>query len=139
MRASTRRVVWVRTKKHRGREMTSSKLVEAIVMANSTCLMQMEAFRRNPADPVQVAIDLSAQVFRLPARKRTYAELEKELEALFMKELGLSSLPGLVAGMGRALTDPAGPKEALVKTIVASACRKMGLKVPGEASLGMES
>lgn len=119
--------------------MTSSKLVEAIVMANSTCDMQVEAFRRNPADPAQVAVDLSVQVFRLPAGKRTYAELEKELEALFMKQLGLSDLPDLVAGMGRALTDPAGIKEAVVKTVVASACSKMGLKVPVEASPGTES
>ncbi len=119
--------------------MTSSKLVEAIVMANSTCDMQVEAFRRNPADPALVAVDLSVQVFRLPAGKRTYAELEKELEALFMKQLGLSDLPGLVAGMGRALADPAGIKEAVVKTVVVSACRKMGLKVPVEASPGTES
>ncbi len=110
--------------------MTSSKLVEAIVMANSTGHMQMEAFRKNPTDPVQVAIDLSVQVFRLPVRKRTYSELEKELEALFMKQLGLSSLPGVFAGMLRALTDPAGLKEASVKAIIASASLKMGLKVP---------
>lgn len=116
--------------------MTSSKLVEAIVMENSTCHMQMEAFRKNPTDPVQVAIDLSVQAFRLTVRKRTYAELEKELEALFMKQLGLSSLPGVIEGMSRALTDPAGPKEAVVKAIVMSACRKMGLKVPGEGSQG---
>lgn len=114
--------------------MTSDKLVEAIVMANSTCLMQMEAFRKNPADPEQVSIDLSEQVFRLPAGKRTYAGLKKELEALFMKQLGLSSLPGVVAGMGRALTDSAGPKEAMVKAVVESACRKMGLKVPEDES-----
>ena len=113
--------------------MTSSKLVEAIVMENSTCHMQMDAFRRHPADPVQVAIDLSVQVFRLPVRKRTYAELEKELETLFMKKLGLLSLPGLFNAMGRILTDPAGPKEVAIKAIIINACRKMGMKIPGDA------
>lgn len=111
--------------------MTSNKLVEAIVMENSTCLMQLEAFRRHPADPEQVAIDLAVQVFRLPGRQRTFIELQKELEGVFMKQLGLSSLPRVIVGMGRALTDPAGPKEAAVKAVIVSACRQMGLKIPG--------
>lgn len=112
--------------------MTSAKLVEAIVMENSTCGMQMEAFRRNPSDPVAVAIELTEQVFRLPERKRTYPELEKELEALFMGRISPGVVPGMAGRMARGLKDPAGLKEGLTKALITTACCAMGLKVPGE-------
>jgi hypothetical protein len=112
--------------------MTSSKLVEAIVMENSTCGMQIEAFRKNPLDPVQVAIDLTVQVFRLPRRRRTYSELEKELEELFMKQIRPKVIPGMAARMARGLVDPAGAKEGLTKALIISACKAMGLAIPGE-------
>ncbi len=112
--------------------MTSAKLVEAIVMENSTCGMQMEAFRKNPSDPVRVAIDLTEQVFRLPKRTRTYPELEKELQDLFMKQIRPGVIPGMAARLARGLADSAGPVEGLTKAVIISACRALGLKVPGD-------
>lgn len=112
--------------------MTANKLVEAIVMENTTCAMQMEAFRKNPLDPVKVAIDLSVQVFRLPKRSRTYAELEREMQALFMGLIAAKEVPSMIASMTRGLADPAGPKEGLTKALIISACRTMGLAIPGE-------
>ena len=56
-----------------------------------------------------------------------------------MKRLGLPDLPGIVSGMGRTLTDTAGIREAVVRTVFVSACRMVGLKVPVEASPGTES
>jgi hypothetical protein len=112
--------------------MTSAKLVEAIVMENSTCGMQMEAFRRNPSDPVRVAVDLAEQVFRLPKRRRTFPEVEKELEGLFIRQIRPASIPAMTVRMARGLSDSAGPKEGLTKVLIVSACMSMGLKIPGE-------
>jgi len=112
--------------------MTAAKLVEAIVMENSTCGMQMEAFRRNTSDPVRVAIDLTEQVFRLPKRDRTYLELEKELGGLFMSWIRPGMIPAMAASMARGLSDSAGPVEGLTKALIMSACRAMGLRIPGE-------
>lgn len=112
--------------------MTSSKLVEAIVMENSTCGMQMEAFRRNPSDPVRVAIDLAEQVFRLPKRPRNFPELEKELEGLFIRQIRPGVIPAMTVRMARGISDSAGPKEGLTKALIVSACISMGLRVPGE-------
>ncbi|MDI6743141.1 MAG: hypothetical protein QMD11_10450 [Smithella sp.] len=112
--------------------MTSAKFVEAIVMKNSTCGMQMEAFRRNPSDPVRVAIDLAEQVFRLPKRLRRFHELEKELEGLFISQIRLGSIPAMTIRMANGLSDSAGPKEGLTNALIVSACMSMGLRIPGE-------
>ena len=112
--------------------MTSAKLVEAIVMENSTCGMQMEAFRRNPSDPVAVAIELTEKVFGLPERKRTFPELEKELEGLFMSLIRPGVVPGMAGRMALSLKDPAGLKEGLTKALIVTACRDLGLMIPGE-------
>lgn len=112
--------------------MTSAKFVEAIVMKNSTCGMQMEAFRRNPSDPVRVAVDLAEQVFRLPKRFRSFPELEKELEGLFIKQIKPASIPAMTVRMARGLSDSSGPKEGLTKALIESACIAMGFKMPGE-------
>lgn len=112
--------------------MTSAKLVEAIVMGNSTCGMQMDAFRRDPSDPVRVAIDLAEQVFRLPKRLRSFPELEKELEGLFIKQIRPGSIPAMTIRMAKGLSDSAGPKEGLTKALIKSACLSMGLRIPGE-------
>ena len=110
--------------------MKPDKLVEAIVTSNTTIAMQLEAFSRSPDDPIKVAVTLSVQLFGLPAKERSFAELEKELTVLMMKKLGFI---GIMKSMGKGLFGKGGPLQGIQKSIIADACRKMGLTIPVKA------
>ncbi len=107
--------------------MNSDKLVEAFVMKNSTPLMQMDAFSRNPNDTEKLVIDLSEQVFRLPQKNRTFSQLEKELTQLFFKELGML---GVMKAIVTGLSDESGPVQGVQKSVILNACLKMGYSSP---------
>jgi hypothetical protein len=107
--------------------MKADKLVEAIVVSNTTIAMQLQAFQKSPNDPVKVAVNLSVQLFGLPTKERSFAELEKELTILMMKKLGFV---GILKSMGRGLFGKGGPLQGIQKNIIADACRKMGLTIP---------
>jgi hypothetical protein len=107
--------------------MKSDKLVEAFVIKNSTPLMQMEAFSRNPNDTERLVVELSEQVFRLPKKDRTFEQLEKDLTALFFKELGmLGAAKAIISG----LSDESGPIQGVQKSVIKNACLKMGYQNP---------
>jgi hypothetical protein len=107
--------------------MNSNKLVEAFVMKNSTPLMQMEAFSKNPNDTEKLVVELSEQVFCLPNNNRTFCQLEKDLKQLFFKELGWL---GVVKSIFLGLTDKNGPFEGVQKSVIINACLKMGYLNP---------
>jgi hypothetical protein len=107
--------------------MNSDKLVEAFVMKNSTPLMQMEAFSRNPNNTEMLVVDLSEKVFRLPKKTRTYAQLEKDLTQLFFKELGMF---GAAKAIFSGLYDESGPIQGVQKSVIKNACLKMGYQNP---------
>ncbi len=107
--------------------MNSNQLMAAIVMANSTSLMQVKSGLRYVSDPERIEIDLSEKVFRLPRKDRTMKDLEKDLTALFMKKLGVM---GTVYAVLSGLVDAAGPTEGITKSIITKAVRLMGYKNP---------
>jgi len=107
--------------------MNSNQLMSAIVMTNSTPLMQVKSGLRHVSDPDKIEIDLTEQVFRLPKKKRTMKELEKELTALFIKKLGFT---GTVYAVLSGLVDVDGPTEGIAKSIITKACRLMGYRNP---------
>ncbi|MBN2282765.1 MAG: hypothetical protein JXO48_02635 [Deltaproteobacteria bacterium] len=107
--------------------MKPDKLVEAIVTANTTIGMQLEAFSKNTTNPEAVAIDLSVPLFGLPDKERTFAELEKELTMLLVKKLGVL---GIMKAMGKGLFSRSGPLQGMQKVLIADACRKMGMVIP---------
>ncbi len=107
--------------------MNSNQLMAAIVMANSTSLMQVKSGLRHVIDPDKIEIDLTEKVFRLPKKNRTMKELEKELTALFIKKLGFKrTVYAVLSG----LMDSDGPAEGIAKSIITKACRLMGYRDP---------
>jgi len=48
--------------------MNLNQLMAAIVMANSTSLMQVKSCLRHVIDPDKIEIDLTEKVFRLPKK-----------------------------------------------------------------------
>jgi len=107
--------------------MNSNQLMSAIVMANSTPLMQIKSGLRHASDPDRIEIDLTEQVFRLPKKKRTMKELEKEITALFIKKLGVKrTIYAVLSG----LMDNDGPIDGIAKSIITKACWLMGYRNP---------
>lgn len=110
--------------------MKPDKLVEAIVTSNTTIAMQLDAFLKSPNDPVKVAVDLSVQLFGLPTKERSFADLERELTMLMIKKLGFF---GIMKATGKGLFGKGEPLNGIQKNIIADACRKMGLTIPVKA------
>ena len=107
--------------------MNSNQLMAAIVMANSTSLMQVKSVLRYVNEPIKIEIDLSEKVFRLPKKNRTMEDLEKELTAMFIKKLGVM---GTAYAVLSGLVDANGPTEGITKSIITKAVRLMGYKNP---------